>query len=80
MNPSHELRDIAWMLMCAALVMTMQGGFCFLEGGPARAKNSANVAIKNLIDSCIAALVYWCFGFAVMFGTSYADAYVAWDG
>ncbi len=72
MNPSHELRDIAWMLMCAALVMTMQGGFCFLESGLARAKNSANVAIKNLVDFCIAALVYWCFGFAVMFGTSYA--------
>lgn len=70
MNPSHELRDIAWMLMCAALVMSMQGGFCFLECGLTRAKNSANVAIKNLIDFCVAALVYWGFGFALMFGAS----------
>jgi Amt family ammonium transporter len=71
-NPSHELRDIAWMLMCAALVMTMQGGFCFLESGLARAKNSTNVAIKNLIDFCVAAIVYWAFGFALMFGASHA--------
>ena len=70
MTPSHELANIAWMLMCAALVMSMQGGFCLLESGLARAKNSTNVAIKNLIDFCVAAGVYWCFGFALMFGTS----------
>jgi Amt family ammonium transporter len=69
-NPSHELRDIAWMLISAALVFSMQGGFCFLECGLTRAKNSANVAIKNLIDFCVAAAVYWCFGFALMFGAS----------
>ena len=67
---THELLDIAWILLCAALVMTMQGGFCFLECGMARAKNSANVAIKNLIDFCVAAIVYWCFGFGLMFGAS----------
>ena len=71
MNPSHELPDIAWVLMCAALVMTMQGGFCFLESGLARAKNSTNVAIKNLIDFCVAAVTYWGFGFALMFGASH---------
>ncbi|MBS0204851.1 MAG: ammonium transporter [Planctomycetes bacterium] len=70
MNPSHELHDIAWVLMSAALVMTMQGGFCFLESGLSRAKNSTNVAIKNLIDFCVAAVVYWGFGFALMFGDS----------
>lgn len=68
--PSHQLYDIAWMLSCAALVMSMQCGFCFLESGLARAKNSTNVAIKNLIDFCVAALVYWGFGFALMFGSS----------
>lgn len=71
MNPSREPADIAWVLICAALVMTMQGGFCFLESGLARAKNSVNVAIKNLIDFCIASCLYWAIGFAWMFGTSY---------
>lgn len=71
MIPSHAAIDTVWILLCAALVMSMQGGFCFLESGFARAKNSANVAIKNLIDFCVAAAAYWCFGFALMFGASY---------
>lgn len=70
MNSTHTPVDVAWMLLCAALVMSMQGGFCFLESGLARAKNSTNVAIKNLIDFCIAAVVYWAFGFALMFGAT----------
>ncbi|MBA2114430.1 ammonium transporter [Bremerella alba] len=63
--------DIAWMLICAALVMLMQGGFCLLESGLVRAKNSFNVALKNLVDFCASAAVYWLFGFAIMFGASY---------
>lgn len=63
--------DIAWMLICAALVMLMQGGFCLLESGLVRAKNSFNVALKNLIDFCISSAVFWAFGFAIMFGASY---------
>ncbi|MEI8379002.1 MAG: ammonium transporter [Planctomycetota bacterium] len=72
MTPSHAAVDTTWILLCAALVMSMQGGFCFLESGLARAKNSANVAIKNLIDFCVAAAAYWGFGFALMFGASYS--------
>ncbi|MBI1248170.1 ammonium transporter [bacterium] len=68
---SHHL-DIAWLLICAALVMLMQGGFCLLESGLVRAKNSFNVALKNLIDFCISASVFWLFGFGLMFGASYA--------
>src|SRR5947209_3226891 len=62
--------DLFWTLICAALVMLMQGGFCLLETGFARAKNSINVAIKNLIDFCIAGLMFWGIGFGLMFGTS----------
>src|SRR5262245_29703547 len=67
----HSLADIVWLMICAALVMLMQGGFCCLETGMARAKNSINVAIKNLVDFCIAAPVFWAFGFGLMFGNSY---------
>jgi len=63
--------DIAWMLVAAALVMSMQVGFCFLESGLVRAKNSINVAIKNMADFCVSAVVYWLFGFGIMFGASY---------
>lgn len=62
--------DLLWTLVCAALVMLMQGGFCLLETGFARAKNSINVAIKNLIDFCISSLMFWAIGFGLMFGTS----------
>ncbi|MEW4454600.1 ammonium transporter [Bremerella sp. JC817] len=63
--------DIAWILLCSALVMLMQGGFCLLESGLVRAKNSFNVALKNLVDFCVSAAVFWVFGFAIMFGASY---------
>lgn len=62
--------DLLWTLVCASLVMLMQGGFCLLETGFARAKNSINVAIKNLIDFCISSLMFWAVGFGLMFGTS----------
>jgi Amt family ammonium transporter len=65
-----ELLDIAWIVLCAGLVMLMQGGFCCLETGLSRSKNSINVAIKNLSDFCVAATVFWFGGFALMFGVS----------
>jgi len=65
-----QLANIVWILLSAALVMLMQGGFCFLESGLARAKNSINVALKNLVDFCIAGATFWAFGFALMFGQS----------
>ena len=71
MSSSNHLLDILWILICAALVMLMQGGFCFLETGLSRSKNSINVAIKNLADFCISAALFWLFGFALMFGASW---------
>lgn len=59
------------MLIAAALVMSMQVGFCFLESGLIRAKNSINVAIKNLADFCVSALIFWAIGFGIMFGSSH---------
>ncbi|MBA4016232.1 MAG: hypothetical protein C0483_03490 [Pirellula sp.] len=66
-----SLVNLGWVLGCATLVMLMQAGFCLLETGFSRAKNGINVAIKNLVDFLISSLLYWAFGFALMFGTSY---------
>ncbi|MCC9605019.1 ammonium transporter [Blastopirellula sp. JC732] len=71
MSATAESLDITWMLICAAFVMLMQGGFCLLESGMARAKNSFNVALKNLVDFCVSSVIFWAFGFALMFGASY---------
>ena len=48
----------------------MQAGFLCLEAGLTRTKNSINVATKNLTDFGISVLVFWGFGFALMFGAS----------
>jgi ammonium transporter len=60
--------DIAWLLVCAALVLFMQAGFTALESGLVRSKNSINVAIKNFANFLIASSLFWLFGFGLMFG------------
>ncbi len=60
--------DTGWILTSAALVFVMQGGFLALETGLTRSKNSVNVAAKNLADIGIAIVLYWLFGFGLMFG------------
>ena len=66
----HSLLDIAWILICAAFVFLMQAGFMCLEAGLTRSKNNINVAIKNLTDTSISILLFWAFGFTLMFGQS----------
>ncbi|MBK5968213.1 MULTISPECIES: ammonium transporter [Thiorhodovibrio] len=70
--PDFAPLDIAWVLLCAFLVFLMQAGFLCLESGLVRAKNSINVAVKNLMDLCLSALVFWLLGYALMFGNSYS--------
>jgi Amt family ammonium transporter len=62
--------DLLWIVFCAALVFLMQAGFLCLESGLTRNKNSINVAVKNVADFAIAALVFWLVGFGLMFGPS----------
>jgi ammonium transporter len=64
-----ENLDIAWLLICAALVLFMQAGFTALESGLVRSKNSINVAIKNFANFLVAASLFWLFGFGLMFGS-----------
>lgn len=46
----------------------MQAGFGLLEVGSIRAKNAQNVLLKNIIDGCAAALIYWATGFGLALG------------
>ena len=72
MTDTSAMLDIAWIAICTVLVVIMQAGFSALESGFIRAKNSINVAAKNLADFCLSALLFWGFGFALMFGASAA--------
>jgi Amt family ammonium transporter len=64
--------DIVWLAICAALVFFMQAGFCFLETGSIRKKNTLNVAVKNVSDMMISLLGFGVLGYALMFGASQA--------
>ena len=63
--------DTLWVIDCAILVFIMQAGFMCMETGLSRHKNSINVALKNAADFGVSVVIFWIFGFGVMFGTSY---------
>ena len=60
--------DTLWILLAAILVFFMQAGFGMVEAGLVRSKNAANIIMKNLLDFCFAALGYFMFGYAIMYG------------
>lgn len=62
--------NTVWVLLGAILVFWMQAGFAMVETGFTRAKNAGNIIMKNLMDFCIGAPLYWLFGFGIMFGVS----------
>lgn len=57
-----------WFLIGAALVFFMQCGFAMVETGFTRAKNAANIIMKNLMDFCIGTVVFMLLGFGLMMG------------
>ena len=62
--------DTIWVLLGAALVFFMQAGFAMVETGFTRAKNAGNIIMKNLMDFACGSLVFWIFGFGLMFAGS----------
>jgi len=63
-----ESNFVVWMLICAVLVLFMQAGFLLLEAGIVRSKNSINVAQKNASDFVICGVIFFLFGFQLIFG------------
>lgn len=39
-----------------------------LEAGTVRSKNTNNILLKNLVDACVAALIWWSIGYPLAFG------------
>ncbi len=64
-NPINTL----WVLVSAFLVFFMQAGFMFLEAGFARSKETVNVLLEGLVDTCLCGILFWAWGFAWMFGS-----------
>ncbi len=62
--------DVIWLLLAAFLVFFMQAGFAMVESGFSRAKNAANLLMKNLMDFSVGSLLFFFIGFGLMFGSS----------
>ncbi len=61
--------NTAWTLIAAFLVFCMQVGFVMLEAGFARQRESVNIMVEGIADTCICGITFWLWGFAFMFGT-----------
>ena len=65
-----------WFLMGAALVFFMQCGFAMLEAGFTRAKNAANIIMKNLADFSLGSLFFALIGFSIMCAEDYLFGFI----
>ena len=74
--------DNVWILVAAVLVIFMQAGFALVEAGLTRAKNVANIFMKNLMDFCVGALLFFAVGYAIAFGGEFTGlgAYIGGGG
>jgi len=60
--------NTVWVLVTAFLVFFMQAGFMGLEAGFARSRETVNVLMECVFDTCLCGILYWAFGFAFQFG------------
>lgn len=58
----------------------MQAGFTCFEAGMIKTKNIIAVAIENLITLMISAIIYFLFGYGIMFGSAENIAFMNIDG
>ncbi len=64
----NAVLDLMWIVICGILVFFMQAGFTLVEVGFTRAKNTANIIMKNLMDLAIGSLGFWIIGYTIMYG------------
>ncbi len=67
------------MLVAAFLVFGMQVGFTMLEAGFCRSRETVNVLVECVFDTCLCGILFYAFGFAFMFG--HGNGFIGWgDG
>src|SRR5215472_6853755 len=60
--------NTVWTLVAAFLVFGMQPGFTMLEAGFCRSRETVNVLMECVVDTCLCGLLFYAWGFAFMFG------------
>jgi Amt family ammonium transporter len=66
-TPEMNALNTLWVLLAAFLVFCMQVGFVMLEAGFARSRESINILVEGIVDTCICGVTFWAWGFAFMF-------------
>ncbi|GCE05674.1 ammonium transporter [Dictyobacter aurantiacus] len=66
-TPQINAVNTVWTLVAAFLVFGMQVGFVMLEAGFARSRESVNILVEGIADTCICGVLFWAWGFAFMF-------------
>jgi Amt family ammonium transporter len=63
--------DNIFIFLSGALVFLMQPGFALVEAGLTRAKNAANIMMKNLMDVAIGVLMFALVGWGIAYPTDF---------
>ncbi|HET7579471.1 MAG TPA: ammonium transporter [Bacillales bacterium] len=64
----HSGLDTIWVILTAAMILLMEGGFALLEAGFVRHKNNVNIIMKVFVDITIGSLCFYLIGFGLMYG------------
>jgi Amt family ammonium transporter len=59
--------NTVWVLIAAFLVFGMQVGFTMLEAGFCRSRETVNVLMECVVDTCLCGLLFYAWGFSFMF-------------
>jgi Amt family ammonium transporter len=70
--------NTVWTLVAAFLVFGMQAGFVMLEAGFARKRETVNVLMECIFDTCLCGLLFYAVGYAFMFGNG--NGFIGWGG
>jgi Amt family ammonium transporter len=65
-------------LVAAFLVFGMQAGFVMLEAGFARKRETVNVLMECVFDTCLCGILFYAVGYAFMFG--WGNGFIGWHG
>jgi len=68
--------NTVWTLVAAFLVFGMQAGFTMLEAGFCRSRETVNVLVECVFDTCLCGFLYYAWGYAFMFGQG--NGFIGW--
>ncbi|MCC3377079.1 ammonium transporter [Cohnella sp. REN36] len=71
--------DTVWVVLTAAMILLMEGGFALLEAGFVRQKNAVSIIMKVFVDISFGALLFYLVGFAFMHGKD-VGGLIGWSG